>query len=67
MFHSHQNHLDDDIGVENYDCAEVQSQVGEGPDIGAFLIIGDIVAGIRTACPSEVPSPLKQIYFKDYD
>ena len=61
MPYSHQNHLDDDISVEDYDSTEVENKVGEGSNIGAFLIVGDIVAGIGTACPSELSSPLKEI------
>ena len=53
------DHLDDDVGVEDYDDTEVEGEVYEWSDVGAFIIIRHIVTGIGAACPTEVSGPLK--------
>ena len=53
------DHLDDNVGVEDYDDTEVEGEVDEGSDIGAFIITCHIVTGIGAACPTEVSGPLK--------
>ena len=39
--------------VTSDDSTEVQSKICEGPNIGAFFIIGDIVASIGAASPAK--------------
>ena len=56
---SHHDHLEQDVGIEEDDHAEVEAEVDEGTHIGAFVVIGDIVAGVGTTSPAEVSSPLQ--------